>query len=142
MEFPNTAPFAARSAKLSPDQRDELARAAGGDKFNPFLDKGLDTNVFPNRAQAAFTLRDFQTRFPDVRYDMLQSWEISVYREFRFRERVRTLIRADFQNAFDYAHFGRLITRLNNVQDTRFGQLDPAQGNQPRIVVLVMKIVF
>ncbi len=141
-EFPNAAPLVARSAKLSASQRDELARAAGRDKFNPFFDKWFDTTVFPNRAQAAFTLRDFPTRFPDVRLDGLQSWEISVYKEFRFRERVRTQIRADFQNAFDYAHFGRFATRPNNVQDTRFGQLDPAQGNQPRIVVLVMKIVF
>lgn len=142
VEFPNAAPIVARSAKLSASQRDELARAAGRDKFNPFFDKWFDTSVFPNRAQAAFTLRDFPTRFPDVRHDGLQSWEISVYKEFRIRERVRTQIRADFQNAFDYAHFGRLITRPNNVQDTRFGQLDPAQGNQPRIVVLVAKIIF
>jgi hypothetical protein len=142
VEFPNAAPIAARSAKLSASQRDELARAAGRDKFNPFFDRWFDTSVFPRTAQAAFTLRDFPTRFPDVRHDGLQSWEISVYKEFRIRERVRTQIRADFQNAFDYAHFGRLITRPNNVQDTRFGQLDPAQGNQPRIVVLVAKIIF
>jgi hypothetical protein len=142
VEFPNAAPIVARSAKLTASQRDELARAAGRDKFNPFFDKWFDTSVFPRTAQAAFTLRDFPTRFPDVRHDGLQSWEISVYKEFRIRERVRTQIRADFQNAFDYAHFGRLVTRPNNVQDTRFGQLDPAQGNQPRIVVLVAKIIF
>ena len=37
---------------------------------------------------------------------------------------------------------GRLLGGANNVQDSRFGQLDPAQGNQPRVVVLVMKVLF
>lgn len=47
-------------------------------------------------------------------------------------------------NIYDphYAHFGRLASRPNNVQDARFGQLDPAQRNQPRVVVLVAKILF
>jgi hypothetical protein len=142
IEFPNAAPNVAQSAKLTKAQRDERARAAGRDKFNPFFDKWFDTSIFPNRAQAAFTLRDFPTRFPDVRSDYLQSWEISAYKEFRVKERTRIQLRGDFQNAFDYAHFGRLASRPNNVQDTRFGQLDPEQGNQPRIAVLVLKILF
>ncbi|MCS7026392.1 MAG: TonB-dependent receptor [Bryobacteraceae bacterium] len=142
LEFPNAAPLVARSAKLTQAQRNELARAAGRDKFNPFFDKWFDTSIFPNRAQAPFTLRDFPTRFPDVRSDYLQSWEISAYKEFRWKERARIQLRSDFQNAFDYAHFGRLISRPNNVQDTRFGQLDPAQSNQPRVVVMVLKVLF
>jgi hypothetical protein len=142
LEFPNAAPLEARSAKLTKSERDALARQQGRDKFNPFFDKWFDVTLFPNRAQAPFTLRDFPTRFPDVRSDFLQSWEISGYKEFRFAERVRFQLRADFQNAFDYAHFGRLASRPNNVQDTRFGQLDPAQRNQPRVVVLVAKILF
>jgi len=142
IDFPNAAPTAARSAKLTSSQRDELARQAGRDKFNPFFDKWFDTSIFPNRAQAPFTLRDFPTRFPDVRSPYLQSWEISGYKDFRIKERLKAQLRADFQNAFDYAYFGRLIARPNNVQDTRFGQLDPAQDNQPRIVVLVLKILF
>ncbi|MBL8179416.1 MAG: TonB-dependent receptor, partial [Bryobacterales bacterium] len=142
IEFPNAAPNVARSAKLTASQRDELARQAGRDKFNPFFDKFFDTSIFPNRAQAPFTLRDFPTRFPDVRSPFLQSWEISGYKDFPIKERLKVQLRADFQNAFDYAYFGRLIARPNNVQDTRFGQLDPAQDNQPRIVVMVLKILF
>lgn len=142
IDFPNAAPNVARSAKLTASQRDELARAAGRDKFNPFFDKWFDTSIFPNRAQAPFTLRDFPTRFSDVRSDYLQSWEISAYKEFRVKERARVQLRGDFQNAFDYASFGRLISRPNNVQDTRFGQLDPAQSNQPRVIVIVLKVLF
>lgn len=139
-DFPNAAPLAARSAKLTAGQRDELARAQGRDKFNPFLDKYYDVTLFPRTAQAPFTLRDFPTRFPDIRSPYLQSWEISAYKEVRLRERVRWQIRADFHNAFDYAYFGQQLS--NSVTDPRFGQLNPAQNNSTRMVVLVMKILF
>ncbi len=139
-DFPNAAPIAARSAKLTDEQRDAAARAGGGTKFNPFFDKYYDVSLFPRAAQAPFTLRDFPTRFPDVRSRYLQSWEISVYKEFPIRERIRWQIRADFQNAFNYAYFGQQIS--NNVTDPRFGQLNPAQNNDTRQAVAVMKILF
>lgn len=62
--------------------------------------------------------------------------------EFRATDWLRMQLRGDFQNALDYAYFGRLVTRPNNVADARFGQLDPAQDNQPRIVVLVLKVLW
>lgn len=96
--------------------------------------------LFTRQAQAPFTLRDFPTRFSDVRSRHLESWEISAYKEFRFFDKVRWQIRADFQNDLNYAHFARQAS--NNVTDPRFGQLNPAQNNQTRQVVLVMKILF
>ena len=142
IDFPNAAPLAARSAKLTDEQRDELARKKGRTEFNPFFDKYFDTSLFPTSAQAPFTIRDFPTRFPDVRSPRLSSWEISGYKNFTLKERLKLQVRADFQNAFDTPYFGRLLGGANNVQDARFGQLDPAQGNQPRVVVLVMKVLF
>lgn len=139
-DFPNAAPLAARSAKLSDSQRDELARAQGRDSFNPFFDKYYDVTLFPRTAQAPFTLRDFPTRFPDVRSPHLESWEISAYKEFRFFERVRWQIRADAHNALDYAYFAQ--QQSNNVTDPRFGQLNPAQNNNTRQIALVMKVIF
>jgi len=140
LEFPNAAPLTNRSAALTNAQRDENAVKGGGTKFNPFFDKWFDTTLFPRQAQAPFTLRDFPTRFPDVRSPFLQSWELSGYKQFTIRERVRIQVRADFQNAFNYTYFGRLIA--TSVTDSRFGQLNPAQDNQPRTVVLVMKVLF
>ncbi len=139
-DFPNASPLTNRSAKLSEDQRNDLAKAAGRSEFNPFFDKYYDVTLFPRQAQAPFTLRDFPTRFADVRSRHLESWEISAYKEFRFFEKVRWQIRADFQNALNYAHFAQQAS--NNVTDPRFGQLNPAQNNQTRQVVLVMKILF
>lgn len=75
-----------------------------------------------------------------MRSPHFESWELSSYKNFAIKERVNLQIRADFQNAFDYAYFGRIVS--SSVQDSRFGQLNPAQDNQPRIVVLVMKLKF
>jgi hypothetical protein len=140
IEFPNAAPIEARSAKLTSAQRDEIARSTGGEKFNPIFNKWFDTTLFPRTAQAAFTLRDFPTRFPDVRSTYLQSWELSGYKEFPIKERLKAQFRADFQNAFDYAYFGRIVSA--NVTDSRFGQLNPEQDNSPRVIALVLKILF
>lgn len=142
IDFPNAAPNVARSAKLTSDQRDELARNAGRSEFNPFFDKWFDTSIFPTRAQAPFTLRDFPTRFPDVRSPVLTSTELSAYKNFTLRERLKLQLRADAQNFFDQPYFYRIVSGGNNVQDSRFGQLDPAQRNQPRVVVLVLKVLF
>ncbi len=139
-DFPNAGPLEARSARLSSDERDARARANGGKEFNPFFDKYYDVSLFPRTAQAPFTLRDFPTRFPDVRSPHLQSWEISAYKQFNIYERLRLQFRTDFQNAFDYAYFGQQLS--NNVADPRFGQLNPAQNNQTRQIVLVMKLMF
>lgn len=143
IDFPNAAPNVARSAKLTNEQRDELARKAGRDEFNPFFDKYFDTSIFPTTAQAPFTLRDFPTRFPDVRSPVLTSWELSAYKNFTLKERLKLQLRADFQNAFDQPYFYRVVSGDGtNVTASRFGQLDPAQRNVPRVIVLVMKVLF
>ena len=139
-DMPNAAPLRANSAHWSDEQRDTAARAAGRASFNPFFDKWFDTSLFPRTTPAPFTLRDWATRYPDVRSPMLKSWEVSMYKEFRLWEKGRLQIRADCQNALDYAYFGQLVA--NSVTDTRFGQLNPAMNNQPRIWVGVMKLYF
>lgn len=135
--YPNAGQLEARSAVLSDSERDK--RSKNG-KFDPAEDKWFDTSLFPNRAQAPFTLRNFPTRFPDVRSESPDFVEISTFKEFSFKERVRLQIRADFQNAFNFPFFGRL--QSNNVTDSRFGQLRADITNEPRRVVGVMKITF
>lgn len=142
LEFPNAAPMEARSAKLNSEQRDALARQAGYPEFNPLFTKWFDTSLFPSQAQAPFTLRNFPTRFPDVRSPHMESWELSGYKEFNIAEKARVQLRGDFQNAFDFASFSRLAVRPNNVTNSRFGLLDPEQGNSPRMVAIVLKVIF
>lgn len=140
MDFPNAANLAARSAKLTNDQRTALAKAAGRDRWDVSYDKWFDTTLFPKTAQAAFTLRDFPTRFPDVRAQGVKSAEISVYKQFLIKERVKWQIRADAYNAFNHPWFGQPASV--NVTDSRFGQLNADMNNETRIISLVMKIIF
>ncbi len=137
-----------RGADRGPQRQADLGAArrtrpqGGPERVQSVLRQVFRHVDLPLAAQAPFTLRDFPTRFPDVRSPVLSSWELSAYKNFTLKERLKLQLRADFQNAFDQPYFGRLIANGNNVQDSRFGQLDPAQGNQPRVVVLVMKLLF
>lgn len=139
-DFPNAAPLSAQSARLDPAARDALAKSQGRNQFDPCCDVWFNTALFPTKAQAPFTLRDFPTRFPDVRSPLLTVSEISVYKEFQIKERVRLQFRTDFQNAFNYPFFGKL--RSNDVANSRFGQLTPDITNEPRLIVAVIKIIF
>jgi hypothetical protein len=141
--FPNAAPLVAQSAKFSDDQRDALARKAGRSQFDPSNDVWFNTSIFPTDAQAPFTLQNFPTIFPDVRSKPMDVWEMSVYKEIPIKERLRWQIRADFHNAFNHPWFGNLGS--SDVTNARFGQLGVSSiddTSEPRLIVLVMKIVF
>jgi hypothetical protein len=141
--FPNAAPSAAQTANLHDSQRDAAAQKAGRAQFDPSYDVWFNTALFPTQAQAPFTLRTFPTIFPDVRSKILNVWDISVYKEFPIKERVRWQVRADFHNACNHPWFGNLAS--NNVTNSQFGQLSVSSiddTSEPRLIVLVMKIVF
>ena len=141
--FPNAAPLAAQSANLLDSGRDALAQKTGRSQWDPSYDVYFNTALFPTQAQAPFTLRNFPTIFPDVRSKILNVWDMSVYKEFPIKERVRWQIRADFHNAFNHPWFGNLAS--NNVTNANFGQVSVASiddTSEPRLIVLVMKIVF
>jgi hypothetical protein len=141
LDFPNAAPLAARSARLSDDQRDALARAAGRDQFDVSVDKWYDVTLFPGTVgPAPFTLRTFPTRFPDVRTKPLNVLDMSIYREFRVREKVRYQVRVDAHNAGNFPWFGAGLS--NNVTNAGFGQLKADMGNEARTMVAVMKVLF
>ncbi len=138
--FPNAAPLDARSARFNHSERDELARSKGRGQFDPVFDVFFNTSLFPNRAQTPFTLRDFPTRFPDVRSKALNVWELSLFKEFLFREKLRWQIRADAQNAFNIPWFSRLQSA--DVANAQFGRLNPSPRTEAREIILVMKILF
>jgi hypothetical protein len=51
-------------------QRNANAQAAGHPQWDPQFDTFFNTTLFPKTAPAAYTLRNFPTRFPDVPPDM------------------------------------------------------------------------
>jgi hypothetical protein len=141
--FPNAQLLAAHTANLHDQARDALAQKAGHPQFDPSLDVWFNTALFPTEAQAPYALRTFPSMFPDVRSKILNVWDISVYKEFPIKERLRWQVRADFHNAFNHPWFGNLAS--NNVSDPNFGMLSVSSvddTSEPRLIVLVMKIVF
>lgn len=129
VDFPNAAPLQARSAKLPVDQRS--------------LTRWFDTSLFPRVAgPAPFTLRNFPTRFPDVRFMGVHNYDFSLSKEIVIRERIKTQIRADFINAFNRPYFTQLNGGTPNVTSANFGQLSPAQNNSPRVIYLEFRLTF
>jgi hypothetical protein len=141
LDFPNAAPLEARSAKLTDSQRDALARQAGRQQYDVSYDKWFDTSLFPRVAgPAPYTLRNFPTRFPDVRAKPLNIGDMSLYKEISIKERVRWQIRCDAYNVANFPWFSRL--QSNDVRSSAFGQLRADMGNETRIIVGVMKLIF
>jgi hypothetical protein len=142
LPFPNAAPLAAKSAALSDAQRNALAQAAGRSQYDPSYDVWFNTSLFPITAQAPFTLRTFPTRFPDVRGKPLNVADLSIYKEFTIREKVKWQIRCDAHNAGNFPWFASLDNNGNNVASPLFGHLKADIGNESRVVVGVMKLIF
>ncbi|MCU1336804.1 MAG: Cna B-type protein [Bryobacterales bacterium] len=142
LAFPNAGPLEAKSAKLSDAQRDALAQAAGRAQYDPSYDVWFDTSLFPRTAQSPFTLRTFPTRFPDVRSKPLNITDLSLYKEFHLAERVKWQIRVDAHNAANFPWFGVLDSSGNNVTSPLFGHLRADIGNETRVIVGVMRLIF
>ncbi len=141
--FPNAAPLTAKSAKLSDSQRDQLAQKAGRSQYDPSYDVWFDTSIFPTTAgPAPYTLRNFPTRFPDVRTKPLNVADVSIYKEFLIKEKVRWQIRFDGHNVGNFPWFGVLDSNGGNVTRPQFGHLRADIGNEGRVFVGVMKVVF
>jgi hypothetical protein len=130
IDFPNAAPLEARSAKLPSDERT--------------LERWFDTSLFPRVAgPAPFALRNFPTRFPDVRYMGFQNYDFSLSKDILvFTERVRAQIRADFINSFNSPYFTALVATPPNVTSANFGQIRPQQDNSPRTIYLEFRLRF
>src|SRR5207253_17726 len=111
IDFPNAAPLQARSAKLPAGQRT--------------LDRSFDTSLFPKVAgPGRFTLRNFPTRFADVRYIGFANIDFSLVKDIPiFRERVKTQVRADFTNTLNSPYFTGLVGNPPNVTNANFGQI-------------------
>ncbi|HUQ94776.1 MAG TPA: TonB-dependent receptor [Bryobacteraceae bacterium] len=141
LAFPNAAPLTSRSAKLSGSERDELARRYGKERWDisyvPFFDPAL----FPKQAgPAPFTLRDFPTRFPDVRSFGMNNLDLTFAKEWAVRERVRFIFRAETMNAFNTTYFKALSG--TNVTASNFGFLNQDPTLDPRMTVLVLRLTF
>jgi len=142
LPYPNAAPLRPGSTALSDAQRDALAQAAGHPQYDPSTDVWFDTTMFPRAAQAPFTLRTFPTRFSDVRSKPLNVTDLSLAKEFQAGEKLRLQIRCDAHNATNFPWFGALDSNGANVASPLFGHLKADIGNETRVIVGVVKVIF
>ena len=143
LDFPNAAPLSARSAKLSARQRDELAKSFGQQRYDVSYTPYFDTSLFPRViGPPPFTLRDFPTRFPDIRGFGLNNLDFTIAKQFALGERTRLEVRSDWLNAFNTTYFRRLAANGNNVTSAEFGLIRQDPTLSPRIVAMVVRLTF
>jgi hypothetical protein len=127
IDFPNAAPLEARSAKLPNDQRSVY--------------KWFDTSLFPKvSGPPPFTLRNFSTRFPDVRFMDLDTWDLNMSKDIPIMERLRGQIRVNAINAFNHPYLTAMASL--NVTASNFGQLAISQGNPSRNISFDFRLLF
>ena len=133
LPYPNAAPVEARSAKLDGDQRTRELW------FDTSLWRDPATGrVVP--AQAPFTLRNFPTRFPDVRFSALKNMDLTLFKDFRVTEAIKLNVRAECYNMTNTPWFPSLAT--TSVTAANFGSLNLAQTNTVRRFILAMRLLW
>jgi hypothetical protein len=95
----------------------------------------LNSAAFSQAAQFTF---GNTSRFLSVRGPGLFNWDLSVFKTFSFKERIRAQFRAEALNATNTVYFGPPNTILTNSQ---FG-LITSQINNPRLIQLGTRITF
>lgn len=98
----------------------------------------FDTSLF--RQPAEFTLGNAARNYSDVRRDGYRDISLSALKNFFWNEgRQKIQLRGEFINAFNLVVFG---TPGTNVSDpANFGRIT-TQGNQPRLIQLVLRYTF
>ncbi|MCC6343175.1 MAG: TonB-dependent receptor [Bryobacterales bacterium] len=134
IDYPNAAQVSPGSAKLSSGRT---------------LDRWFNTDLWNNPATGArvprqepYTLREFPSRFGDVRVPGYQNWDASISKRFAIHENINAQFRFEMVNAFNHPWYTGLIGGGNDVASPNFGRLNFVQGNLPRFLKLGMHIYF
>ncbi|MBI3680103.1 MAG: TonB-dependent receptor [Acidobacteria bacterium] len=96
----------------------------------------FDKSVFSQ--PAAFTFGNMSPRVADIRNDGIRNWDLSVFKDFALRERLRMQFRAEFLNAFNTPRFGSPTT---GVTSSSFGLIS-SQANAPRQIQFSLKLLW
>jgi len=135
IDYPNAKQAQEGDPRPSAAQRDQ------GLLFNTDLWVNPSTGRLVPR-QEQFTLRDFPTRFSNVRVPGYRNWDASILKNFPIRESVRLQFRMEMVNAFNHPWFSRLASGGNDVTSANFGRLDVVQRNLPRFVKLALNLAW
>jgi hypothetical protein len=100
------------------------------------LNRYFDTTVFSQ--PAPFTFGNVSSRTNDLRTDATRNYDLSLFKEFQPRERIRVQFRAEWLNAFNRVQFSGPNT---SVTSTSFGIVS-SQANSPRQTQFGLKVLF
>ena len=122
--------------------KDGSANLGSGATFPRYFDTSLWDDAGGRRvaAQAPFTIRDFPTRFTDVRVPGYRNVDASLAKYFPITEKVRLQFRFEMVNAANRPWFSNLASGALDVTNPSFGQLDPTQRNLPRFIKLALNL--
>ncbi len=112
-----------RSGRIEGRPQDRLAR-------------WFDTSVFSQ--PAAFTFGGAGARIHDLRADGVRNHDLSLFKEFQAREKMRVQFRVEALNAFNTVRFGNPNT---SVTSTSFGRVS-SQANAPRQLQFGLKVLW
>lgn len=107
-------------------------KMAGFDQSNfNFANTSASSNTYINKSlfsdPAALTLGNSAVRYSQIRGFATRSEDLGLLKNFRFMERFRAQIRAEFLNAFNRHTLGGPNTNITNVS---FGQITSVSGNR------------
>lgn len=119
-------------------------RLPGDGSFEDARDRARAAQTWFNTAvfaqPADFTLGNAARNFSDVRRDGYRNMDLSVLKNFVWAEgRQKIQLRGEFINAFNLVVFGTPGTAVND--PANFG-IVRTQGNQPRLIQLVLRYTF
>ncbi|MBL8175233.1 MAG: TonB-dependent receptor [Bryobacterales bacterium] len=103
---------------------------------NPTIAQWFDTTAFAIPAQ--YTFGNVGRIHPSIRSDRIESLDLSVFKNFRIKERVSVQFRGEWFNALNHPIFGDPNTTVGNVN---FGRVT-GTANGPRQTQLALKFLF
>jgi hypothetical protein len=101
-------------------------------RLNAYFNKSVFSQPAP------FTFGNLSPRVSDLRNDGIRNFDLSMFKDFTPKERIRVQFRAEFLNAFNTPRFGSPNT---SVTSTSFGQIT-SQGNSPRQTQFGLKFLW
>ncbi len=101
------------------------------------LDKWFDTSAF--KAAAPFTVPTDSLSQPDLRGPGRKNFDMSLFKNTRFRERFTAQFRAEFFNLFNHPFF-EARNQTTDVTNPDFGRV--LQGSQPRNIQFGLRLIF
>lgn len=104
--------------------------------FDPTQDSWFDTDQFS--IPAPYTFGNLGRVHPTIRSDSIESLDFSIFKNFRFRERLTVQFRAEWFNALNHPIFNNPGTTVG----TGGFSIVSSQANLPRQTQLALKLIF